>query len=646
MSTQASRRRRYTEALSRSVAVAIALGQLLACGNSQPDPDTRAMSALLRWIREQGSGTTEAPSRPPLGEPADDPPARSASPPPPARPAPRFVSPPATPLGLRATVQSASEVVLAWNPSTDPAPAPAKAYELFERDRPVGTVTEPRYVVRGLRPAAETCYSVRAVDAAGRHSTRTAMVCFSIPDTAPPSVPARVSVAPQPHNGAAVSWLPSSDDVGVVAYEVSRGGGRAPARVATTSFVDHGLATLSDACYTIVAVDAAGNRSMPSPPACTRIPDTRPPTVPSNVVAEAPGEREIVLTWAPSSDDVGVVRYEIARAAGPATAAAPVTVASSYARLDGLSPAVRYCHAVRACDAAGNCSEPSAPACTTTPDLTPPTAPSQLVVRAASDRRTELRWAAATDGVGVAAYEIDRGGKIVARAGAEPLAYADDGVRPGREYCYRVHAVDAAGNRSSPSPVACATTPDLDPPSRPGHPAAVAVSSTQLFLAWDASTDDVAVAGYEVLHGTAVVEATSATRARVRHLAPGQEYCYSVRAFDAAGNRSEPAGPFCGTTSRPADLAAPSDLRVRRVSPTAVLIQWEPSEQPGVTYVVYSDGGHKIGRTGSNTFTPSGTLGAKPNCYKVVAVDATGRESTASNQVCATATEPGPQPAG
>jgi NADPH:quinone reductase-like Zn-dependent oxidoreductase len=28
------------------------------------------------------------------------------------------------------------------------------------------------------------------------------------------------------------------------------------------------------------------------------------------------------------------------------------------------------------------------------------------------------------------------------------------------------------------------------------------------------------------------------------------------------------------------------------------------------------------------------------------AVDATGRESTASNQVCATATEPGPQPAG
>jgi chitinase len=128
------------------------------------------------------------------------------------------------------------------------------------------------------------------------------------------------------------------------------------------------------------------------------------------------------------------------------------------------------------------------------------------------------------------------------------------------------------------------------------------------------------------------------TRAREHGLEPAHEYCYTVRAFDAAGNRSTPAGPFCAVTITPAELSAPSDLRVRRVSPTNILLQWVPSESKGVLYRVYA-GDRAVGLTSANTFTPSGRLGAEPNCFRVSAVDASDRESPKSNEVCAASGE-------
>jgi hypothetical protein len=108
-----------------------------------------------------------------------------------------------------------------------------------------------------------------------------------------------------------------------------------------------------------------------------------------------------------------------------------------------------------------------------------------------------------------------------------------------------------------------------------------------------------------------------------------------VRAFDAAGNRSEPAGPICARTADPSQLVSPSDLRVMRVSTTEVLLQWEPSDQEGVLYRVYENGTKGVGLTRGNTFNPSGKIGAKADCYRVAAVDGQMRESPRSNEVCA-----------
>jgi chitodextrinase len=222
----------------------------------------------------------------------------------------------------------------------------------------------------------------------------------------------------------------------------------------------------------------------------------------------------------------------------------------------------------------------------------------------------------------------------VVAAGHPGIQFTDSGLRPGTKHCYAVLALDAAGNRS-PAAAACATTLDLAPPTAPGRPAAVSVSSSQLFVGWDPSTDDVGVLGYEVLRDGAVIAKVAVTRMREFKLPANREFCYMVRAFDAAGNRSDLAGPACATTADPSQLTSPSDLRAVRVSTTDVLLQWEPSEQGGVYYRIYENDNKSVGLTRGNTFNPSGRMGARADCYRVAAVDDQGRESRRSNEVCA-----------
>ena len=74
-------------------------------------------------------------------------------------------------------------------------------------------------------------------------------------------------------------------------------------------------------------------------------------------------------------------------------------------------------------------------------------------------------------------------------------------------------AVDAAGNVSPPSGAAPATTPaDTTPPSVPGGLTATATSPSQVSLAWTASTDNVAVTGYDVLRDGTVLTTVGSTR--------------------------------------------------------------------------------------------------------------------------------------
>jgi chitodextrinase len=79
---------------------------------------------------------------------------------------------------------------------------------------------------------------------------------------------------------------------------------------------------------------------------------------------------------------------------------------------------------------------------------------------------------------------------------------------------------------------------DAGPPTAPTL-AAQATGPTQASLSWSGATDDIAVSGYEVYRGGALVATLgNVTSYTDTGLAPATTYAYTVRALDAAGNRS------------------------------------------------------------------------------------------------------------
>jgi exo-1,4-beta-D-glucosaminidase len=99
-------------------------------------------------------------------------------------------------------------------------------------------------------------------------------------------------------------------------------------------------------------------------------------------------------------------------------------------------------------------------------------------------------------------------------------------------------------------------TPDTEAPTVPANPHTTNVSSASVSLAWDASTDNVGVTGYDIYRDGAA-RGTATGTAFTDSVAPATSYTYTVRAHDAAGNNSGFSTPVTVTTpSGPARLEA------------------------------------------------------------------------------------------
>ena len=153
-------------------------------------------------------------------------------------------------------------------------------------------------------------------------------------------------------------------------------------------------------------------------------------------------------------------------------------------------------------------------------------------------------------------YRILRNGTQIGTSAT--TSFSDTTATPATTYSYTVTALDAAGNVSPPSAAAPATTPpDTTAPSVPGGLTATPTSPSQVSLSWTASTDDVAVTGYDVLRDGTVLTTVGSTSYINTGLTAGTTYSYTVRARDAAGNLSGPSTPAPATTPAP-DTTAPT----------------------------------------------------------------------------------------
>jgi chitodextrinase len=180
------------------------------------------------------------------------------------------------------------------------------------------------------------------------------------PDITPPTTPGGLTASAVSEAEIDLSWSASTDDVGVTGYNVYRDGTLVTTTTNTT-FADTGRSASTTYSYAVEAFDATGNVSAQATASATT-PDNTAPSVPGSVTAQASGCQQIDVSWAASTDNVGVAGYRIYRDSSLLASVGSGTL--SYPDL--VTEATSHSYTVVAFDAAGNSSGSGGPASDTT----------------------------------------------------------------------------------------------------------------------------------------------------------------------------------------------------------------------------------------------------------------------------------------
>ena len=431
-----------------------------------------------------------------------------------------------------------------------------------------------------------------AFDAAGNHSGQTPYVisaspCAPVSDKQPPSVPQAQRITGTGQTTIDMAWSASTDNVRATGYELWLDDVKVGTTTGTT-YTYSGLSCGTTHMVGLVAFDAAGNRSdraaasgpastsacpapapLPStnPPAPAPVPPSNPPapsdvqapSTPTALAVVASTPTGITLSWHPSTDNVGVTGYVVSRGAQ----AGGTTAGTSYS-VTGLSCGTTYTFAVGALDAAGNNSPQASMSAATSPcpDTQAPTQPANVTQTNRTETSLSIRWDAASDNTGVVGYTLLKAGAQVTTVTG--TTYTFTGLACNTSYTLSLDAYDAAANHSTKAVVMMTTSPCIDAqaPSVPQGQQITGTTQTTIGMAWSASTDNVAVAGYEIWLDDAKVATTTSLTFTYAGLACGTDHTVGLVAYDAGGNKSNRAlasGPASTTAcSTPVPPPAPT----------------------------------------------------------------------------------------
>ncbi|MEU6318653.1 fibronectin type III domain-containing protein [Streptomyces sp. NPDC047009] len=238
---------------------------------------------------------------------------------------------PSAPLGVTAVAGSATSVHVMWN---QVAGGPdITAYEVYRGSAEVQEVPGAEHMVDVTRldPATSYVFTVRARSADGAVGPASQAVRATTPaavtaDERPPSRPGRPSGKAVGSRAVQLAWSRSTDDRGVVSYDIYQGGSKIHSvGGAQTATVVTGLRPGARYSFTVRARDAADNLS----PASEAVRLTTPAgagdgrgTAPARFGAtthRAGGAYHLDLAWVPPRVDGLVTEYRIDLDGQPAT---------------------------------------------------------------------------------------------------------------------------------------------------------------------------------------------------------------------------------------------------------------------------------------------------------------------------------------
>ena len=509
---------------------------------------------------------------------------------------------PSTPTGLTATAVSSSQINLSWNASTDNVGV--TGYRIYRNGTQIGTTAGTSYSNTGLSPSTAYTYTVSAYDAAGNASAQSssapATTQAATGDTTPPSVPTGLTATAVSSSQINLSWNASTDNVGVTGYRIYRNGTQIGAAT-TNSYSDTGLSANTTYSYTVSAYDAAGNTSSQSSSASATTQSSGGGTFTMGLTSIAPSDNSgdgnyliAYKTTLPQSGTVQSLSFYVTSASGQlrlgiydATGSgggpgALVAQTAAFTPTTGWNtqpvtsqvtlPAGTYWLAYNPSsnslgfktDFNGNGSNTylssysfgtlpnSYPSgqytsantwsfyATLSPASAPPAPTATISANPASitsGQSSTLTWSS-TDATSCTGTGFTPSGTSGSQA-----------VSPTSNTTYYITCTGGGGT----SPAASATvtvTPaaDTTPPSVPTGLTATAVSSSQINLSWNASTDNVGVTGYRIYRNGTQIGAATTNSYSDTGLSANTTYSYTVSAYDAAGNTSSQSSSASATT--------------------------------------------------------------------------------------------------
>jgi len=279
-----------------------------------------------------------------------------------------------------------------------------------------------------------------------------------VADLKSPTEPTSPSAGTSTETTAEVSWTAASDNVGVEEYEVFVDG-KSVGKTANTNFTITGLTGSETYAVTIVALDAAGNKSSASTSVSVTTKtaaDTQAPSSPSSLKTTEVRTTGLDISWTAATDNVGVKEYKV-YVDGALTA----TVTGTTYSLSGLTAGTAYSIYIVAIDNAGNASSASTALKATTStgavvDTQAPSVPSDLAAKEVTDTGILLSWTASTDNVSTTGYDIFVDGTLV--GSTAETSFIVSGLTKLTAYTIQVSAKDAAGNKSDKSAALKVTT--------------------------------------------------------------------------------------------------------------------------------------------------------------------------------------------
>ncbi|HUE02930.1 MAG TPA: fibronectin type III domain-containing protein [Bryobacteraceae bacterium] len=196
--------------------------------------------------------------------------------------------------------------------------------------------------------------------------------------------------------------------------------------------------------------------------------------------------------------------------------------------------------------------------------------------------------------------------------------------------------------------------PDKTPPSIPTGLAGGSASTTTTAINWNASTDNVGVAGYYVSRNGSLVGTTANIFYLDSGLAESTTYTYTIEAFDLGGNVSAPTLPLSVTTEDKTPPSTPTNLTASASSCQIVNLSWSASTDGvgiGGYFVFWGPSPATLTQLVRTPASMTTYTSYPLNCgtkyyYGVEAIDTSGNTSAMSTVISITTPNPPSPPKG